>query len=111
MKISSLVVALLLALPSGLGPTMWAQSQPASGNGRTVVHKVDPAYPAVAKHIRLAGTVKLLADVAADGTVKKVEPVGGSPLLLQAAESAVARWKYVPGGESQESVEIHFTPE
>ena len=111
MKMRSLVVALLLALPSGWGPTMWAQSQPGTGTGRTVVHKVEPSYPAVAKHIRLAGTVKLLAEVAADGTVKKVEPVGGSPILLQAAESAVSRWKYVPGAESKESVEIHFTPE
>ena len=31
----------------------------------------------------------MVADVAPDGTVRKVEPVGGSPLLVQAAEEAV----------------------
>jgi len=42
--------------------------------------------------------------------VKSVEPVGGSPVLLKAAEDAVSKWKFVPGPESRESVELHFTP-
>jgi membrane protein involved in colicin uptake len=48
--------------------------------------------------------------VGPDGSVKKVEPVGGSPILVQAAETAISQWKYAPGVESQESVELHFTP-
>lgn len=111
MDMRSLLCALLLALPSGLGPTMWAQAQPGSDSGRKVVHAVQPSYPPVAKQIKLAGTVRLVAEVAPDGTVKRVDPVGGSPLLLQAAESAVARWKYAPGPESKEIIELHFTPE
>jgi len=111
MDMRNAFIALLLALPVCSGSTMWAQSQPGADNGRKVVHRVQPSYPSVAKHIKLAGTVKLVAEVASDGTLKKVEPVGGSPLLLQAAESAVARWKYVPGSDTKETVEIHFTPE
>lgn len=111
MDMRSAVFVLLLALPGGLGPTAWAQSQPPSDSGRKVVHQVQPTYPAIAKQIKLVGTVKLFAEVAPDGTVKRVEPVGGSPLLLQAAESAVARWRYAPGAETKETVEIHFTPE
>ncbi len=111
MKIRSMLVALLLALSSGLWPTMWAQSQPGSDSERRLVHKVQPTYPPIAKQMKLTGTVKLVADVAPDGTVKRVDPVGGSPLLLQAAESAVTRWKYAPGPETKETVEIHFTPE
>ena len=72
---------------------------------------MQPTYPPIAKQMKLTGTVKLVADVAPDGTVKRVDPVGGSPLLLQAAESAVTRWKYAPGPETKETVEIHFTPE
>jgi len=34
----------------------------------------------------MAGTVKLYAAVAPDRTVKAVEPVGGSPLLVQASQ-------------------------
>jgi outer membrane biosynthesis protein TonB len=56
------------------------------------------------------GTVKIVAVVGSDGSVKKVEPVGSSPILVQAAETAISQWKYAPGAESQESVELHFTP-
>jgi len=111
MNARSVVLALLLALPSSLAPTMWAQSQPESDNGRKVVRKVQPKYPAMARRINLVGTVKLVADVASDGTVKKVNPVGGSPLLVQAAESAIFQWKFAAGGESKETVEFHFTPD
>jgi membrane protein involved in colicin uptake len=54
--------------------------------------------------------VKVVAVVGTDGSVKKVEPVGGSPILMQAAQTAITQWKYAPGSESQESVELHFTP-
>ena len=54
--------------------------------------------------------MKVVAVVASDGNVKKVEAVGGSPILVQAAESAIAQWKYVAGAESRENVELHFTP-
>lgn len=48
--------------------------------------------------------------MAADGNVKSVEPMGGSPVLLKAAEDAVAKWKFAPGSESKETVELHFNP-
>ena len=111
MNVRSAVLASLLALPSILGPTMWAQSQPEPDNGRKVVRKVQPKYPAMARRINLTGTVKLVAEVASDGTVKKVDPVGGSPVLMQAAESAIYQWKFAAGAESKETVEFHFTPE
>jgi len=60
--------------------------------------------------MNLGGTVKVIAVVASDGSVKKVEPVGGSPILVQAAQSAISQWKYAPGSESKETVELHFTP-
>jgi len=60
--------------------------------------------------MNLGGTVKVLAVVAADGNVKSVEPVGGSPVLIKAAQDAVAKWKFAPGAESKEPIELHFTP-
>lgn len=60
--------------------------------------------------MNLGGTVKVVAVVAPDGSVKKVDPVGGSPILVQAAQSAISQWKYAPGSESKETVELHFTP-
>jgi TonB family protein len=83
---------------------------PGNAAGRKILRKVDPLYPALAKRMNLAGTVKVIVVVGPDGNVKKVEPVGGSPLLMQAAESAISQWKYAPGPESREPVELHFTP-
>src|SRR5450432_4135209 len=106
-RVSNLVfVAVCFA---GLGGTAHGQ-QSAVEVGRKVVRRVDPQYPQVAKRMNLGGTVKVVAVVAADGSVKKVEPVGGSPLLVQAAQNAITQWKFAPGAESRETVELHFTP-
>ena len=106
--------ALILALAFFycFGPAGSAQSQQSSNeSGRKLIRKVEPRYPDVAKRMSLGGTVKLIAVVAPDGKVTKVEPVGGSPILVEAAESAITQWKFAPaGGESKETVELHFTP-
>jgi TonB family protein len=103
---------LVLSLACCLGTAAWGQTQQSSGDtGRKLVRKIEPRYPEIARRMNLGGTVKLIAVVAPDGNVKKVEPVGGSPLLVQAAESAITQWKFAPaGGESRETVELHFTP-
>jgi len=106
------VAVVILALSYCLGSAVSAQGQQSSSNegGRRIVRKVEPRYPEEAKRLNLGGTVKVIAVVASDGIVKKVEPVGGSPLLVQAAEGAISQWKYAPGSESRETVELHFTP-
>jgi outer membrane biosynthesis protein TonB len=103
------VLAFFLLFLTFFGPARMAQSQQ-SASLRRITRQVAPVYPDVAKKINLGGTVKVIAVVGADGDVKSVEPVGGSPVLLKAAQDAVAKWKYAPGGESRESVELHFTP-
>lgn len=103
---------LALVLTCSFGPTGWAQSQQSSNeSGRKLLRKVEPRYPEIARKMNLGGTVKVVAVVAADGKVTKVEPLGGSPILVEAAQSAVTQWKYAPAsGESKEPVELHFTP-
>jgi len=101
----------ILVLSYTLAPAMLAQNpQPSAERGRPVIVKVAPAYPAVARRIHLGGTVKAIALVGSDGKVKKVDAVGGSPLLMQAAQDAISHWKFAPGQETQEAVELHFTP-
>jgi TonB family protein len=92
-----------------------AQSRSSSPEGpttlRKVVQKTLPSYPDIAKRMNLVGTVKVLATVAPDGTVKSVQALGGSPVLLKAAQDAVYKWKYAPAsGESSELIELHFDP-
>jgi len=104
-------IVIAFALSHSLAPAVRAQDQqPSSESKRRVVRRVTPDYPPAAKRMGLGGTVRIVAVVGSDGNVKKVEPVGGSPILVQAAETAISKWKYAPGAESQESVELHFTP-
>ncbi len=102
-------LALFLLLLTFFGPARVAQSQQSPGT-RRITRQVAPQYPDLAKKMNLGGTVKVIAVVGADGEVKSVEPMGGSPVLLKAAQDAVAKWKFVPGAESKETVELHFTP-
>lgn len=103
------VIVILLFFTCGLiGPAQNLQTS--IDSSRKVVRKVEPRYPDLARRMNLSGTVRVVALVAPDGSVKKVEPVGGSPLLVQAAENAISQWKYAAGTESHETVELHFTP-
>jgi periplasmic protein TonB len=101
---------LFLALAFLIGPSAAVRGQQSNETSRKVLRKVEPQYPATAKKMNLGGTVRIVASIASDGNVKKVEAVGGSPLLIQAAVSAVSQWRFAPGGESTETVELHFTP-
>lgn len=77
---------------------------------RKVSHRVVPDYPPVARQMDITGKVKLEAIVEPNGQVKSTRPVGGSPLLIQAAATALKKWKFAPGPkETTEVVEFDFT--
>jgi TonB family protein len=79
--------------------------------GRKLIHKTMPVYPPLARQANLAGTVKVIAVVGPDGKVKTVEPVGGSPILIEAAKEAIVQWRFAPApAESREVIELHFNP-
>ena len=95
----------------GLRHPVTAQTQEPSSESRKIVRKIHPRYPEIARRMNLGGTVKVIAVVAPDGKVMSVEPVGGSPLLIQAAKAAITEWKFAPAGtESREAIELHFNP-
>lgn len=76
---------------------------------RKVVNKAVPVYPELARRMNLEGAVKLRVTVAPNGTVKFVETLGGSPLLVSAAENAIYKWRWIPAKEeSKELVEMRF---
>jgi len=109
MRMWNAVIVIPALLCFGLAGPAHSQ-QTSNENSRKLVRKVAPHYPDLAKRMNLSGTVKVVAVVSPDGTVKKVEAVGGSPLLVDAAQSAVTQWKFAPGTESRETIELHFTP-
>jgi TonB family protein len=76
---------------------------------RKITKKVMPIYSLIAKKARLTGTVKMLALVSPNGTVKSVQILGGNPLFVAAAEDAVKQWKFeVAPKETTEPVALKF---
>jgi TonB family protein len=106
------VLILLFVVSCCLGPTAISQSQQPSSDSRKIVHKVMPTYPEIAKRMQLSGSVKIMATVGPDGSVKTTQPMGGSPVLLQAAQDAVSKWKFAStSAETRELIELHFDPQ
>jgi protein TonB len=62
----------------------------------TLVHKVEPTYPALAKETRVQGDVVLDCVIDKQGNVTEIKVVSGHPLLISAAMNAVSQWKYSP---------------
>lgn len=88
-----------------------AQAQDSSKLERRIVQQTVPRYPSIARKMKLAGRVKVVAVVSPDGRVTAVQPMGGSPVLIQAAQDAVSQWKFSPAAaESRQIVAIHFNP-
>jgi TonB family protein len=80
-----------------------------TGEDRAVKSRVSPVYPAVARKLNLKGAVQLKATVRPDGTVKDVQILGGHPILANAAEQAVMKWRFAPAArETVETVKVSF---
>jgi TonB family protein len=76
---------------------------------RQVKRRIAPEYPDVAKRMNLTGKVKVEVVIAPSGRVTRIRGVGGHPLLLQAAETAVKNWMFAPAAEETVGiVEIDF---
>ena len=80
-----------------------------------LIRQPKPMYPPLARQARIQGTVRLEAIIAKDGTIQQLRVVTGHPLLVQAALSAVRRWRYqatVLNGvpvEVATTIDVHFT--
>jgi TonB family protein len=98
----------LLTLTGGAAP---AQDSDTSQHARKVTRMVNPVYPELARRLQMSGVVKLWATVAPNGSVKSIEPVGGHPILIRAAQDAVTNWKFASApDETRELIEVNFKP-
>ncbi len=75
----------------------------------SLVNKVEPQYPAIAKTAHVSGTVVLHAIIAKDGSVEKLQFVSGPALLMASAMSAVKEWRYRPTMLNGQPVEVDTT--
>jgi len=89
--------------------TLLASSAIAADQERKLVRRADPEYPAMAGKMNLHGTVKLKIWINPDGTVRRLEYVGGHPLLAESALKAVRTWRYQAAPqETTAVVELKF---
>ena len=79
----------------------------AAADTRKPVVNPDPEYPEIAKRMNISGTVKVELVIAADGTIKSAKVLGGHPLLADAVQKALKKWKYAPGA-SETTMQLDF---
>ena len=101
-------LAVLLAAISVLN----ISAQESSDVSRKVLVQTPAVYPTLARSMNIRGVVKLQAQVLPNGTVKKIDVLGGHPLLTQSAVTAVGHWKFEAAPrETKEAIEIKFDPQ
>lgn len=99
-----LCLAFVLTLSLGAG----AQSKATT---RRLVYKEAPGYPLTLREAHIGGVVRLEIVISPKGNVDSISPLGGNPVLVEAACAAVRKWKYVPAeAETKTQVEFTFDP-
>jgi periplasmic protein TonB len=74
-----------------------------------LVHRVEPAYPTLARAARVQGEVVLSAIIDANGQITNLQLVSGHPMLVPAALAAVREWRYKPYLLNGQPVEVETT--
>ena len=97
MQAAALALVLALAMPAR------------AADERAIKSRVSPAYPEIAKRMRITGVVRLAVIVDPEGKVTDVKAVSGNGILSVAAEEAVRKWRFEPGaGVSTVDVSLNF---
>ena len=74
-----------------------------------LILKVTPEYPRIPLRAGMSGTVVLRAVIGPDGSVEEARLVSAtSPLFVDAARSAVLKWRYTPALQSGMPVRVYF---
>ena len=102
-RISSWVAYLLLMAISFWGFAARGQEV------RKAISNPAPVYPQVAKRMQLEGVVKIDVVVGPDGKIKESKVIGGHPVLVDAAMTALRDWTYEKANsETKTQVEFKF---
>lgn len=74
-----------------------------------------PAYPLLAQHMNVQGSVVLQAVIGTDGVVENLRVLSGPAILASAAQQAVREWRFKPivqngqAVESKATITVNFT--
>jgi periplasmic protein TonB len=72
----------------------------------SLIRRVDPVYPALARNARVQGSVIVFATISTAGTIENLRVLSGHPLLVGAAIDAVKQWRYRPYILNGEPIEV-----
>jgi len=72
----------------------------------SLIRRVQPAYPPLARSVRVQGSVVLAAVISKAGTIDNLRVLTGHPMLVPAAIEAVSQWRYRPYILNNEPVEV-----
>jgi TonB family protein len=107
MRSGVLYLAVILALSFNLAHAQ--NTTVSSSSERKVSSRVAPVYPELAKKMHIHGVVKVEVIVRSNGSVKSSRVLGGNPVLVEAAQDAVSKWKFEPTqSETTEIVQLGF---
>jgi TonB family protein len=103
------IASAVIILMASLGLAIAQNSSETSGSGRKIVSRVAPVCPELARRMHIQGTVRLEALVKPNGSVKTTRVLGGNPVLVEAATTAVTKWKFEAApNETTEVVQLVF---
>ena len=72
----------------------------------SLVYRVQPEYPEIARQARIQGAVQLRAIISKAGTIEDLTVESGPPMLIPPALRAVRQWRYRPYLLNGEPVEV-----
>jgi periplasmic protein TonB len=72
----------------------------------SLIRRVEPVYPPLARSARIQGPVVLEAVISKGGTIENLQLISGHPMLVHAAIDAVKQWRYRPYNLNGEAIEV-----
>jgi periplasmic protein TonB len=72
----------------------------------SLIRRVQPAYPPLARSVRVQGAVVLAALIGKEGAIENLRLISGHPMLVPAAIAAVSQWRYRPYILNGEAIEV-----
>jgi protein TonB len=72
----------------------------------SLIRRVEPVYPSLAKTAHIQGPVVLVAVISKEGAIENLRLLSGHPMLVPAAIHAVSQWRYKPYILNNEAIEV-----
>jgi protein TonB len=94
-------------MPAAVAPSTPARTfRTSSMMQGSLIRRVEPVYPPLARNARIQGAVVLEAVISKGGTIENLRMISGHPMLVSAAIEAVRQWKYRPYILNEEAIEV-----